>query len=57
MNTEIGEMPDSFIEVISTTEGKGKGSKKIIIPHKLCQLGDYKEGDTIKVWIKKTHKK
>ena len=50
MKTEIGDMPDSFFDTIKKT---GSGSKILIIPHKTCEMGDYEEGDEVRVWIKK----
>lgn len=52
--TMIGEMPDCFFDDIKEVGG---GSKCVIIPKKLCDLGDYKKGDRVKIWIKKVVEK
>ena len=49
MKTEIGEIPDSFIAKVTAIGN----TKYIHIPIKVCEVGDYDVGDTIRVWIKK----
>ena len=54
LKTMINEMPDSFYAEIKIT---GSGSKMTLIPHTTCKGGNYKEGDKIRVWIKKVVEK